>query len=1037
MQRRMKKPLTFIMALVMVLSLFGGKSLLVSAEDAQGNETALVIDAEETGVQTGSLEVTDPQSEVPEVTEAQEEASTEEAGQVPEESSETAVGTELVEYIPAKQPDGVSVKAYAGTGVLPEGTTMRVTMLEKDGETAAQYEEAAKALEESEVVYDGFQALDISFWDAEGNEIEPADGTVQVKFELASSLLPEAAAADTVQVQHLEETDAGIEVQTVADTGDVVEGAVVADEQSVKADFTVESFSTFTITWSGLLGSRTVTVKYVDQNGTALQGSQTSDVTLDMGKTVTLSDYALGLSDATYKGAHLGTVDGDPLTQIRAYWENGYQFKYTNDGMTWNDLENNATILLVYERESVTPPVEQEKQLAHDKYVEERQDGTYDLTLTIAGAVGSSESKTKLDVIYVLDVSGSMDYKISGTKKSVAAGNAINTMTNSLANNNKLDTRFALVTFSGSDRGTQPDATVKQGWTKNANDITGKSKPDSDGGTNYQAGIIEAKELLTTKRDGALTAVVFISDGNPTYRYGKTNNGQVDKSITEGSGSDDNGGYNLNAAKTELGNLSSNYFFTVGVGMKSEYDKLDQLITAATLVPQGNKKHYDGTDEEALKKAFDDIQSTITKLLCTDVTITDTLSGNVQIVTDASGQPSALTVRVIKDEDGSVAAKGENAVTFEGVTITASYDTNTKKITLDFPDDYQLKEGYTYQVTANIDATEKAYENYRTNNNSYPDTGDAATGDTSANQKGVFTNTSAEVTYTYNGKESTEKYPMPVIQLHPGTLTIEKTITGLENDENALNALKNQLTFEYQLNSGAAQTVSFSSFSYNEQSKKYTYEIAGLSPNTSYTVTEKNADISVQHAYNVKTTSHEASGTIGKDGKVTAAFTNAYEPSDHVLKVTKTVTGNMGDKTKEFAFTLTLKKGNDNYTAPLSYKKNGGTEQKLSANGDSYAFTLKDGESIELTIPHGCAYTITEDKEDYTASIKSNDESVTVEKATAKGTLSANTTIEYTNTKDIHTPTGLIHTMIPFVIMLAAGLGGAALLILRRRRRFF
>ena len=34
---------------------------------------------------------------------------------------------------------------------------------------------------------------------------------------------------------------------------------------------------------------------------------------------------------------------------------------------------------------------------------------------------------------------------------------------------------------------------------------------------------------------------------------------------------------------------------------------------------------------------------------------------------------------------------------------------------LDFPAEYQLNAEYTYKVIANIDATEKAYENYRKN----------------------------------------------------------------------------------------------------------------------------------------------------------------------------------------------------------------------------------------------------------------------------------------------------------------------------------
>ena len=41
---------------------------------------------------------------------------------------------------------------------------------------------------------------------------------------------------------------------------------------------------------------------------------------------------------------------------------------------------------------------------------------------------------------------------------------------------------------------------------------------------------------------------------------------------------------------------------------------------------------------------------------------------------------------------------------------------------LDFPDDYELKGGYTYQVTVNIEPSEAAYEAYRNNGAAYTDT---------------------------------------------------------------------------------------------------------------------------------------------------------------------------------------------------------------------------------------------------------------------------------------------------------------------------
>lgn len=112
-----------------------------------------------------------------------------------------------------------------------------------------------------------------------------------------------------------------------------------------------------------------------------------------------------------------------------------------------------------------------------------------------------------------------------------AATKAINDMSRSLEEKGNLNVQFSLVTFSGlaasdSQYGDSPynDATsvlnTNNGWTSSASDvINATTKISVEGGTNYQAGLKEASELLKHKRDGALSAVIFVSDGDPTYYY--------------------------------------------------------------------------------------------------------------------------------------------------------------------------------------------------------------------------------------------------------------------------------------------------------------------------------------------------------------------------------------------------------------------------------------------------------------------------------------------------------------------------------------
>ena len=69
-------------------------------------------------------------------------------------------------------------------------------------------------------------------------------------------------------------------------------------------------------------------------------------------------------------------------------------------------------------------------------------------------------------------------------------------MTNTLADNENLDVRFALVTFSGNKSDYWPggyrddawnDAKIAVNWTNQASAIMNQTSPKSDGGTNYQA----------------------------------------------------------------------------------------------------------------------------------------------------------------------------------------------------------------------------------------------------------------------------------------------------------------------------------------------------------------------------------------------------------------------------------------------------------------------------------------------------------------------------------------------------------------------
>lgn len=890
----------------------------------------------------------------------------------------TDVSEKETEYVPKSQPQGVSIKVYAKENVFPEGTTMTVKEL-----TNKELDSAQNVLEKGNVSYDGFLGYDISFYNKEGKEIEPEEGSVRVEVDMNLNLLPKDLQMDTLQMQHLKEEKKDRTVETVAKAAD---HKLSVSKSKVTAKFEVKSFSDFILTWN---------------------------------------------IDAT---------PADPL-------ETG---------------DNAASI---------------EKQINHEKYATLRDDGTYDLTLTVAGKKGTETNKAKLDVIYILDKSGSMKEDFGGTSKRIAASNAITALTKSLKQNANIDARFSMVTFSGNkttgmwgqgDTKTWDDAEVAVSWTTDAGTIERGSKPTSNGGTNYQAGIRTAKELLTSKRAGAMTAVIFISDGDPTFYYNPDGYTRGDGN-NDGNGGADNLKVCLDAAKNEIANLGVNYFYTVGVGKANDYVNLSDLCSASGV---SGAKNFDGTNTDELTKAFSTIESDILTFLCSNVSIQDVLSENVEVVKDKDGVFKSLKI-VVTGKDGKTIVEGDNKVTFQdgtqNVTLKAGYDSKTKTITLDFPAEYQLNAEYTYKVIANIDATEKAYENYRKNltdnkdenEKGYKDAADAGTG-THAGEKGMYTNENSEakMTYTFRGEEYTELYDKPVIKLHPGKLILEKEVEGLDSlTPEQLEQYKANLKFKIKVKTKNDTSLKEEEITLTDLAKesngnedsgnssntnkrnKYIYTVMeGINPGSFYEITEDGGEV---EGYTWETTADKKSenGTIAKDETEKVSFKNTYSRKKFPLIINKTVEGNMSEKRKEFAFSITLKDANGAaYELSDEEIKDVGFSTKGENQKGVYTFTLKDGESKEFSLPYGCKYTISE--EDYSSSgyktYIGEKKEENQKRMTEEETLTQKTEINFLNKKEVIPPTGVETTMTAWLLMTGVTLllGAVFLLFGIRRKRF-
>ena len=173
---------------------------------------------------------------------------------------------------------------------------------------------------------------------------------------------------------------------------------------------------------------------------------------------------------------------------------------------------------------------------------------------------------------------------------------------------------------------------------------------------------------------------------------------------------------------------------------------------------------------------------------------------------------------------------------------------------------------------------------------------------------------------------------------------------------------------------------------------------------------------------NTKTTGFENEYKTSRDGKDT----------QYKFRVKKTVTGNQGDKTKLFNFTIKL---HNQYSKVTATVNNGGEDLKATdvpdANGDlSLKVKLKDGASVNIDgLTKGATYETSDvveaeaGQDNYTTNLeqKLNDDEGINE-------------IVVTNNKEGTIPTGIyLNHKLPFNILGVALAGGAVALIAKKR----
>lgn len=190
-----------------------------------------------------------------------------------------------------------------------------------------------------------------------------------------------------------------------------------------------------------------------------------------------------------------------------------------------------------------------ESKMLHEKYIKRNTNGTYDITLNASGTIGSDVKKAFVDIVLVVDTSGSMKGdNLTSTK------NAINALVDAFdAKKETVDTKYKLVTFSSSAK------TKTDDWVNGTNLKKEAGKLSADGGTNYDQGLTKAATAInSSSRENAKKIVIFLTDGKPTY-YGTDKSGYGDETSKK----------TLEAAVASAGKISCERFYAVGIGLPS------------------------------------------------------------------------------------------------------------------------------------------------------------------------------------------------------------------------------------------------------------------------------------------------------------------------------------------------------------------------------------------------------------------------------------------------------------------------------------
>lgn len=569
----------------------------------------------------------------------------------------------------------------------------------------------------------------------------------------------------------------------------------------------------------------------------------------------------------------------------------------------------------------------------------------YTLYLTASGDSTSSTvtTTTPADIVLVMDKSGSMKGELDNNAKEAANALAKKLLTTENSNlPEERQVRMAVVTFS-------THASLTQSFTNDASAISNAVKDKPSGGTSWEDALTKANDL--PGRSGVKKHIIFLSDGDPTYRmtsysgcysdsfwgrtahpeyttpescqarrytWGENPDGSSDG--VYGAGGSDPYGFNYAAALAEADKRGDAALYVVKTSTDAK-----EMANFAAQAGAVNGEAFDGTNAENLPKAFDQIYSTITSSAKIKVfSITDTLSQWVDPVDFPDVTDGADITRYVTVTNGDITEPTSR------YKATYSIDDNsgnrTVTVTFNEPNGIVAEKTDVIYVSFKVKPSDAAYADYAENKR-YPDTGDADTGDASAEQQGYHSNAAAKLKYCVFTKvnnvescASTEaEYPRPVVQVKLGKIKITKQWSD-GNGKHASDSVMVQLRRKA-IDPADSTVENVGDLPLNADNK-WTATVNNLLPGYTYSVVETTDDDRYDVTYegnNTELTKKMVWSSNADEGTLNATITNTRKTVSlsNAISVKKNLTGREWKDSDQFSFTL---KAKDNAPLPDSCK---------------------------------------------------------------------------------------------------------------------